>query len=159
MVEGQVLAEVKPQGRLLVVGDEPVVEAIVPMAQQLEWQVTAVATAEEAYPDVATADAVVVLSHDDEVDGPALRAALAAGTAYVGAMGSRRTQARRRGWLVANGVEEAAVDRVHGPAGLDIGAETPAEIALSILAEVVAIRRGASASGSLSDRPGPIHPG
>jgi xanthine dehydrogenase accessory factor len=102
---------------------------------------------------------VVVLSHHEGVDGPAIKAALAAGTAYVGAMGSRRTQARRREWLLENGVDEAALAAVRAPVGLDIGADEPGEIAVSILAEIVAVRRGAgSAVGSVSDRSGPIHP-
>src|SRR5919112_533999 len=95
----------------------------------------------------------------DALEAPAIAAALAAAPAYVAAMGSRRTQARRREWLLTHGVPEAALEALHAPAGLDIGADTPAEIALSVLAELVASLRGAAAVGSLRDRPGPIHPG
>jgi xanthine dehydrogenase accessory factor len=91
------------------------------------------------------------------VDGPARAAALASGAAYIGAMGSRRTQARRRAWLHANGVSAELADSIRGPAGLDIGADTPAEIAVAIVAEIVASRRGAVETSALSARPGPIH--
>jgi xanthine dehydrogenase accessory factor len=77
---------------------------------------------------------------------------------YVGALGSRGTQAKRRDWLVAHGVDDEAVSRVRGPAGLDVGARTPAEIAVAVVAEVLAIRSGASAL-PLRDRPGPLHIG
>ena len=96
-------------------------------------------------PDI---DAVVITSHHEDVDGPAIRSALAAGTRYVGAMGSRRTQARRREWLLANGVTEHALSALHAPIGLDIGADQPGEIAVSILAEVVAERAGRLTSAS-----------
>ncbi len=102
---------------------------------------------------------MVVTSHHEEVDGPAIRAALAAGVPYVGGMGSRKTQARRREWLLANGVAEADLAAVRAPIGLDIGADAPGEIAVSILAEIIAVRRGATdAVGSISSRAGAIHP-
>jgi xanthine/CO dehydrogenase XdhC/CoxF family maturation factor len=144
---------------LLVVGDGPVAEALVPMAELLGWGTTVVDSLDEATAALPDAKAVVVTSHDSDVDAPALGMAIAARPAYIGAMGSRARQAKRREWLLANGVAEADIDAVHGPAGLDIGANTPAEIALSILAELVAVLRGASVDGSLRDRSGPIHPG
>jgi xanthine dehydrogenase accessory factor len=140
---------------LRVVGDGPVAEALVAMTPSLGWDVT-VTTDDTTVP--VGLDALVVTSHHDGVDGPAIRAALAAGTAYVGAMGSRRTQARRREWLLAHGVAEEALGRVRAPIGLDIGADTPAEIAVSILAEVVASRTGRTEVGSVADRDGAIHP-
>jgi xanthine dehydrogenase accessory factor len=85
-----------------------------------------------------------------------LRAALAGGAGYVGALGSRRTQAARAEWLTAAGVRPDAQERIHGPAGLDIDAHTPAEIAISIVAEILAARAG-SGGGALSSRPGPVH--
>jgi len=145
--------------RLLVVGDGLVSEALAPMAQLLGWDVTAVASLEEALAVLPSARAVVVTSHDPDVDAPALAAAIAARPAYLGAMGSRGRQAQRKEWLLAHGVTDADLATVHGPAGLDIGANTPAEIALSILAELVATLRGAPAEGSLKDGSGPIHPG
>jgi xanthine dehydrogenase accessory factor len=84
--------------------------------------------------------AIVVLTHDDKFDVPALKAALASEAFYVGAIGARRTQARRRERLLEAGVTEAQLERIHGPAGLDLGAEAPAETALSILTEALAVR-------------------
>ncbi len=143
---------------LLVVGDGPVADALVSMSQLLGWTPTAATSLSEVEAGLPCADAVVVTSHDDQVDGPAICAALDVGPAYLGAMGSRPTQARRREWLLDHGVDQAALGTVRGPAGLDIGADAPPEIALSILAEVVATLRGASGLGSISDRDGPIHP-
>ena len=143
---------------LLVVGDGPVAEALVPMAELLGWGTTVAATLDEATDAVGSAQAVVVTSHDSDVDAPALAAAIAARPAYIGAMGSRTRQAQRREWLLAHGVAEADLDLVHGPAGLDIGANSPAEIALAILAELVAVLRGTGPEGSLKDGSGPIHP-
>lgn len=159
---------------LLVVGNGEVAVALEAMSTALGWCPVMVDTLVDTERELPEADLVVVLSHHDEVDGPAIAAALAAGPAYVGAMGSRHTQERRRAWLVEHGVSEEDIATVHGPAGLDIGANTPAEIALSILAEAVATLRspapdpgtgaapdprGSSAGhGSLRDREGPIHP-
>ncbi len=108
----------------------------------------------EVGPDHQTA--VVVLTHDDKFDEPALKAALESEAFYVGALGSRRTTARRRERLVEAGVSEAALDRVMGPCGLDIGADTQAETALAILAEILAIRAGRD-GGSLRDSKQRIH--
>jgi xanthine/CO dehydrogenase XdhC/CoxF family maturation factor len=144
--------------RLLVVGDGPVAEKLAPMAGLLGWSTTVAVTLPEVLSALPDADAVVVTSHHSEVDAPAIAAAVSAGTSYIGAMGSRKTQARRREWLQANGVPDEQLAAVHGPAGLDIGADAPGEIALSILAEAIAIRRGVPGGGSISDRAGPIHP-
>jgi xanthine dehydrogenase accessory factor len=92
----------------------------------------------EVQPDHQTA--VVVLTHDDKFDEPALLAALASEAFYVGALGSRRNQERRRERLLEAGVADAELDRIMGPCGLDIGADTQEETALSILAEVLAVR-------------------
>lgn len=145
--------------RLLVVGEGPVAEALVPMAELLGWPSTVATTMAEVEAALPGCTAVVVTSHDSDVDGPAIARALEVGPAYLGGMGSRRTQARRREWLLGHGVTEAQLAAVRGPAGLDIGADAPPEIALSILAELVATVRGASTVGSISDRGGPIHPG
>lgn len=144
---------------VLIVGDGPVADALAPMLATLGWSATTATTLADSEAAIVSADAVVVTSHHEDVDGPAIRAALAAGTPYVGAMGSRRTQARRREWLLANGVAEGDLGALHAPVGLDIGADEPGEIAISILAEMIAERRGAgSAVGSISDRDGAIHP-
>ena len=87
---------------------------------------------------VERADSVIVLTHDPKVDDPAISEALRRGASYVGALGSRRTQAKRRERLAESGVPEADLDRIHGPVGLDIGADTPQETAVSIVAEVIA---------------------
>jgi xanthine dehydrogenase accessory factor len=105
-------------------------------------------------PDVGTA--VVVLTHDDKFDVPALKAALESEAFYVGALGSRRNQARRRERLLESGVAEAALERIAGPSGLDIGAASSAETALSMLAEMLAVRAG-RAGGSLRDSTSRIH--
>ena len=146
---------------VLVVGDGPVTDALGPMVSALGWSRTTTGSVPSVRSLLdAEVDAVVVTSHHDDVDGPAIKAALAAGTTYVGAMGSRRTQARRRAWLLAHGVSEQELGSLHAPIGLDIGADEPGEIAVSILAEIVAVRRGAGASvGSIADRDGAIHPG
>lgn len=101
-----------------------------------------------AWPDEALAafrldarSAVVTLSHDAKLDDPALHAALRSDAYYVGALGSQRTQAKRRARLAEAGFDEAAIARIHGPVGLDIGAASPAEIALSIAAELTACLR------------------
>ena len=100
--------------------------------------------------------AVVVLTHDDKFDVPALGGALATDAFYVGALGSRRNQERRRERLLEAGVDEAAIDRIQGPCGLDIGAHTPTETAISILAEILAVRAGRS-GGPLKSAKGRIH--
>jgi xanthine dehydrogenase accessory factor len=99
---------------------------------------------------------VCVLSHDDKVDVPLLAQALALPVGYVGAMGSRRTHDRRLPRLQEAGVSDTQLRRLHSPIGLDLGASTPEETAISILAEVLAARTGA-AGGSLRNRTGPIH--
>jgi xanthine/CO dehydrogenase XdhC/CoxF family maturation factor len=144
---------------VLIVGEGPVADVLHPMVTTLGWTSVGATSLDEAEAQLDGAQAVVVTSHHEDVDGPAIRAALAAGTPYVGAMGSRRTQARRREWLLANGVTEADLAALHAPVGLDIGADEPGEIAVSILAEIVAERRGTgSAIASISDRDGAIHP-
>jgi xanthine/CO dehydrogenase XdhC/CoxF family maturation factor len=145
--------------QVLIVGEGPVADALTPMLATLGWDASTATTLADSESVIPAADAVVVTSHHEDVDGPAIRAALAAGTSYVGAMGSRRTQARRREWLLDNGVTETDLAALHAPVGLDIGADEPGEIAVSILAEMIADRRGAGAAvGSISDRDGAIHP-
>jgi len=111
---------------------------------------------ERVRPDVATA--VFVLTHDDKFDIPMLKAALASEAFYIGALGSRRNQERRRGVLLDAGVSEDELERISGPSGLDIGAESPAETALSMLAEALAVRAGRE-GGRLKDSPHRIHAG
>jgi xanthine dehydrogenase accessory factor len=103
----------------------------------------------QSWPDQALLDlnlgrasAVAVLTHDPKLDDPALRVALPGPSFYVGALGSRKTQAKRRARLLEAGLTEAQLDRLHGPIGLDIGARSPEEIALAIMAEIVAAQPG-----------------
>jgi xanthine dehydrogenase accessory factor len=105
-------------------------------------------------PDLGTA--VIVLTHDDKFDLPLIRAALASDAFYIGWIGSRRNQERRRGLLREEGVADDELDRISGPAGLDIGADTPAETAVSMLAEILAARAG-RAGGRLKDVETRIH--
>ena len=153
------VAALWPVSRLLVVGDGLLAAALEGVARVLEWEpeiVSEVEAAVAAVRSLGSADALVVLTHDRDVDGPVLAAALEAGPGYIGALGSRRTQQARAGWLGERGVPSEAVAGIHGPAGLDIGARTPGEIALSIAAEIVSLRSGAGVA-SLRDRSGPIH--
>ena len=105
-------------------------------------------------PDYTTA--IVVLTHDDKFDLPLLTGALATEAYYIGALGSRRNQERRRERLLEAGVDEAELERISGPAGLDIGAHTPAETAVSMLAEIMAVRAGRE-GGRLKGSSGRIH--
>lgn len=148
-----------PPVRLLVVGAVHVAQALTAMARAGGLGVVVVdprrafATEERfpgtrlvhAWPDEALAElapdrrsAVVTLTHDPKLDDPALLAALESPAFYVGALGSRRTHRRRLDRLREAGAPAEALDRIHGPVGLDLGARTPGEIAVSVLAEVVA---------------------
>jgi xanthine dehydrogenase accessory factor len=117
----------------------------------LLWPDEALAQVE---PDLGTA--VVVLTHDDKFDLPMIRGALASDAFYVGWIGSHRNQERRRGVLREEGVTDAELERISGPTGLDIGANTPAETAISILGEIIAARSGRE-GGRLRDRESRIH--
>ncbi|HEY4610731.1 MAG TPA: XdhC family protein [Ilumatobacteraceae bacterium] len=132
--------------QLIVVGGGPVGEALVKAASLLGWQsqvVNDVATATGLIAGLAASDNLVVAAHDVDVAGAALAAALDSDVGYIGALGARRMQQARADWLAYRDVTD--LSRIHGPAGIDIGADTPAEVALSILAEAVAVRSGAGA--------------
>jgi xanthine dehydrogenase accessory factor len=150
-----------PTTRVLVVGDGLLADAIVAQSELLGWTASATVDRDRAVAaisELTSADALVVLTHDRHVDGPVLQTALTgeARAGYVGALGSRRTQAARAGWLADRGVGADLAAAIHGPAGLDIGARTPAEIAVAITAEILATRSGGTGSG-LRTRSGPIH--
>jgi xanthine dehydrogenase accessory factor len=117
-----------------------------------------VAWPEEAFAQVAPdhATAIVVRTHDDKFDLPALELALASEAFYIGLIGGRRNQERKRERLREAGVDEESLARISGPAGLDLGAETTAETALSILAEALAVRNG-RAGGPLRESKQRIH--
>lgn len=101
-------------------------------------------------------DAVCILTHDAKFDVPAVMAALATDVGYIGVMGSRRTHEDRTARLRESGVDEAGLARLRSPIGLDIGARTPEETAVSIVAEIIGQRTGRRAK-ALSDVDGPIH--
>jgi xanthine dehydrogenase accessory factor len=125
----------------------------IPSADELlvEWPDQVLARVK---PDSSTA--VVVLTHEDRFDIPALVGALRSEAFYVGALGARRNQERRQARLLEEGLSEDEIDRIAGPTGLDVGAETPAETAVAILAEMLAVRAGRS-GGPLKDARGRIH--
>ena len=179
-LEGRtVFAEVYgPPPRLFVYGAVDTAEALAAGARQLGW-LTVVADArakfatrerlpsadevivawpDEAFAQVAPdhATAIVILTHDDKFDLPALELALASDAFYVGLIGGRRNQERKRERLREAGVGEDAIERIAGPCGLDLGAESPAEVALSILAEALAARNGRE-GGSLRRSKQRIH--
>ena len=111
---------------------------------------------ERVGPELGPRDAVCVLTHDPKFDVPAVLAALRTDVGYLGAMGSRRTTDDRNRRLRDEGATDADIERVMAPIGLDIGARTPEETAVSIMAEVIATRTGHDAP-SLRDAAGPIH--
>jgi xanthine dehydrogenase accessory factor len=110
--------------------------------------------------DLGPRDAVCVLTHDPKFDVPAIVGALKTDVGYLGAMGSRRTHAERAVRLTEAGVDQNGLERVLAPIGLDIGARTPEETAVSICAEIIALRAGVERNRvpSLRDTEGPIHP-
>ena len=114
---------------------------------------------EEAFHQLGGIDratAIAVLTHDPKLDDAALVLALRSDAGYIGAMGSRRAQAKRRERLLAKGIDEAELERVSAPIGLDLGALTAEETALSIMGEIVAMRHG-RAGGRLAHTQGRIH--
>ncbi|MCC6946348.1 MAG: XdhC family protein [Bradyrhizobiaceae bacterium] len=156
-----------PPPRLMITGAVHVSQALAPIARLLGFDVsivdprTAFATPERfpdvplyaEWPDTALArlkpdhwTAFVALTHDPKIDDPALEIALAAGCFYVGALGSKKTHGRRIESLKKRGVPEPSIARIHAPIGLSIGASSPQEIALSIMAEIILrLRRGPEA--------------
>lgn len=161
--EGEVFVDVHvPPVRVLVIGAVHISQALAPMARLVGFDVTIVdprtafATPERfpdvpvlpVWPDEALAErpldrwtALVALTHDPKIDDPALDAGLRAECFYIGALGSRKTHARRVERLGAAGFDAAAIARIHAPVGVDIGAVSPPEIAVSILAEIVGALR------------------
>jgi len=110
-------------------------------------------------PGLGPRDALCVLTHDAKFDVPAIVAALRTRVGYIGAMGSRRTHGERVERLREEGVTDADIARVMAPIGLDIGARTPEEVAVSVCAEIIALRTGREPVPSLRDTQGPIHAG
>ena len=151
-----------PPVKVVVTGAVHISQALAPMVRQVGYDIaiidprTAFAT-EERFPDVRLLaewpedalpkvgvdayTAFVALTHDPKIDDPGLEAALNAGCFYIGALGSRKTHAGRMARLVARGFSEVQLARIHAPVGLDIGATSPAEIAVSVLAENIGALR------------------
>lgn len=145
VADDAVITVLWPVPKLVIVGAGGVADAVKANAELLGWQVQTATDADAAtglIAGLAVLDNLVVVSHDLELAGTALAAALAGGVGYIGALGSRRTQQTRADWLAYRGVTD--LSRVHGPAGLDIGSRTPPEIAVAILAEALAVRSGSS---------------
>jgi xanthine dehydrogenase accessory factor len=164
--ELDVLIEVhRPQPRLIMVGGAHVAIALQSFARQLGFQVVLVdprqvfasherfpelETILTSYPDKAFAQLgldsetyITILTHDPKIDDPALRAALPSPAAYIGILSSMRSHQQRIERLTAAGIDPKLFERIHVPIGLEIGAKTPEEIALAIMAQIVAVRNGA----------------
>jgi xanthine dehydrogenase accessory factor len=148
--------------RLIIFGAAEAAEHLCAYGKQLGWRTTvvdarpALATKEripsadeivKAWPDevldrIDERTAVVTLSHEERLDIPAVAAAIERNARYIGAVGAKRTAERRRARLLEQGISEAEIDRIHGPAGLDLGGRSPAQVALAIAAEIVAETSG-----------------
>ena len=180
-LEVQVFFDVfSPPPRMVIFGAVDFTSALASVAKVLGYHVTvcdarATFTTKERFPmadevvvewphryleahgaDLSAKDAVCVLTHDPKFDVPALVAALSTGVGYIGAMGSRRTHGDRVERLIAAGCDEGQLARVKAPIGLDIGARTPEETAISIVAEIIAAQTGSDAR-PLREAEGPIH--
>ena len=165
LADGALFAEaLVPAPRLVVVGAVDTSEAVCAMATQLGWRSVVidpraafttkerlpsageliVAWPEEGYAQIGlrAEDHVAILTHDPKIDDPAITGALRHGVSYIGALGSRRTQEKRRVRLLDAGITQQEIDSISGPVGLDIGAHTPQETAIAILGEVIAVRSG-----------------
>ena len=163
--EGWFLNVLPCRDRLVIIGAVHIARALVPLAQAVGFETVVVdprkafATEEafgagpnriiDQWPEEALSEIeltedtyAVVLTHDPKIDDAALAVLLRSDVAYIGALGSRTTQAKKRKELSAKGFSDEEIGRIHGPVGLSIGARTPEEIALSIMAEIVQVKRG-----------------
>ncbi|MCH8978253.1 MAG: XdhC family protein [Armatimonadetes bacterium] len=164
-VEGWFLNVLPCRDRLVIIGAVHIARALVPLAREVGFETVVVdprkafATSEafgsqpdkiiDEWPEEALAEIeltedtyAVVLTHDPKIDDAALAVLLRSKVAYIGALGSKATQAKKRKELSAQGFSDEELDRIHGPVGLSIGARSPEEIALSIMAEIVQVKRG-----------------
>jgi xanthine dehydrogenase accessory factor len=151
-----------PPRRMFIIGAVHIAQTLVPMAMLSGYEVAVIDprrafATDERFPSVEVVkewpdralqrlmpdrqSAIIALTHDPKLDEPALRTALQTDAFYIGALGSKKTQADRRERLRASGFDERALARIHGPIGLNVGAKTPAEIAISIMGEVTQVLR------------------
>jgi len=166
-----------PPPLLVLIGAVHVAQAVVTFARPLGFRIVVVdarqtlatlerfpevddlivAWPDEAYPrlPITPSSAIVILTHDPKFDEPAILGALGTDAGYIGAVGSRKTNVDRRERLLEAGATDEQIDRVHGPIGLDIGGNTPEEMAVSILAEIIAVRNDRT-GGSLRRATGSI---
>jgi xanthine dehydrogenase accessory factor len=170
--------EIEPKRKLVIVGATDLAAKLTRAAHAADFSVTVVdprpafatlkrhpdaqrlivAWPDEALPALLTnASALVVVAHDAKIDLPALQCALQSGAAYIGVLGSRRSQSARAESLRELGYSPEALARIHGPAGLDVGATTNAQVACSILAEILSVLNDRSGT-PLRSMDGPIHP-
>jgi xanthine dehydrogenase accessory factor len=162
--DGRFIAVHNPPLRLIVVGAVHIAQALMQMARICGYDCTVIDPRSafgsaarfpgerilEDWPDEAlealapdARTAIVTLTHDSKLDDPAIRVALRSEVFYLGCLGSSRTHAKRVERLVAAGFSEAEIARIHAPVGLDIGAKSPAEIAVSVMAQITArLRKG-----------------
>jgi xanthine dehydrogenase accessory factor len=162
--EGPVFLNIfNPPLRMFIVGAVHIAQKLAPMAAAADYEVTVIdprrsfgsdfrfpnIKLDDRWPDEALTDllpdrrsAIVTLTHDAKLDDPALESALKSDVFYIGALGSKRTKEKRHLRLTEKGFSDTNIARINGPVGLDIGAQSPAEIAVSIIAEVTAILRG-----------------
>lgn len=168
-LDGTFAAVFNPPLRLVVVGAVHIAQLLAPMAELAGYEVTLIdprqawasperfpgLTLLDDWPDEALArqmpdsrTAVVTLTHDPKLDDPALIAALNSEAFYLGALGSRKTHAKRLERLRAQGCDEAALARIHGPIGLALGGRSPAEIAIAVLAQMTQVLHGAEPPGA-----------
>lgn len=153
-----------PSPRLVIIGAVHISQALVPMAKSCEFDITVIDprtafASEERFPGVDLLaewpqemlqerpldayTALVAVTHDPKIDDIPLQQALAANCFYVGALGSRKTHGKRIDRFAQAGISEDEMKRIHAPIGLDIGSASPAEIAVSVMAEVIAtLRKG-----------------
>ncbi len=157
-----------PPARLMVIGAVHIAQKLCPIADQMGYEVTLIDPRQawgtqsrfpglkilQSWPDEAlegldldSRSAVVTLTHDPKLDDPALLVALESPAFYIGALGSNRTHQKRLQRLSEAGMDQDTLSRIHGPVGLSIGAQSPAEIAVSILAELTAVLRNTAIPG------------